>query len=78
LTAIALADWGQPRLSLDRNLELPVYPRRFVKITSLHRPDSTIQRLPNFPRNLAPDFGQYTSERPEITSQNEDLKKAKQ
>ena len=33
---------------------------------------STVQRFPNFPRNLAPDFTHYLSERPEmIFSQGE-------
>ena len=32
---------------------------------------------PNFPRNLAPDFGQYISERLEMISQDEKSPKAK-
>jgi hypothetical protein len=35
---------------------------------------STIQRFPNFPRNLAPDFTHYISERPEMTSSKQGVK----
>jgi hypothetical protein len=33
--------------------------------------------LYNFPRNLAPDFTQYISERPEMSSQDEESKKVR-
>ena len=35
------------------------------------------RNFPNFPRNLAPDFTHYLSERPETTSHDEESKKAK-
>ena len=38
---------------------------------------STVQRFPNFPRNLAPAFTHYLSERLEMQFNNEESKKAK-
>jgi hypothetical protein len=38
---------------------------------------STLQRFPNSPRNLFPDFLQYISEAPEMTSHGEEPKKAR-
>jgi len=39
---------------------------------------STLQRFPNSPRNLFPDFLQYISEAPEMTSHDEEQRRPKQ
>jgi len=36
-----------------------------------------LQLFPNFPRHLSPDFLQYIDEAPEMTSHDEEPKKAK-
>ena len=42
-----------------------------------HSRNPRFSKFPNFPRNLARDFLQYTCERPEMTTQSEEPKKAK-
>jgi hypothetical protein len=39
--------------------------------------NQAIRKFPNFPRNLAPEFTHYLSERPEMSSQDESSPKAK-
>src|SRR5207245_10934202 len=48
-----------------------------IRLTQPPLQTGELIRLPHFPRNLARDFGQYTCERLERTSQNEKSKKAK-
>src|SRR5262249_8239246 len=43
---------------------LPIGNTRATRHPRFRLGASTLQRFPNFPRNLARDFGQYTSERP--------------
>ena len=38
---------------------------------------STLQRFPNSPRNTGSNFAQYISERPEMTSHDEEPKEAR-
>src|SRR5439155_22875171 len=48
-----------------------------IRLTQPPLQTGELIRLPHFPRNLARDFGQYTCERLERTSQNEKSKKPK-
>jgi hypothetical protein len=57
---------GLNRLIFESYLGLPYCPRRSSKSDSLVDSDATISSLP---RNLAPDLGQYTGERLELSSQ---------
>ncbi|PYI71173.1 MAG: hypothetical protein DMF08_09270 [Verrucomicrobia bacterium] len=40
--------------------------------------EQALQRFPNSPRNLFPDFLQYISEAPEMTSHDEEQRRPKQ
>src|SRR5206468_10618169 len=44
--------------------------------TSVRTADSVVPPLLNLPRNLAPDFTHYISERPEMSSQRREIKES--
>jgi len=65
-------------LPLNSWAGLPYYRRRFVKrVTSLHQIRFNDSTFPHFPHNLAPDFGQYTGERLEMISHDEESNRPK-
>ncbi len=64
------------RVLVSAVLAETIFPKDSVLIRYIRviRGLSALTRFPNFPRNLAPDFTHYMSERPEMTSSKQGVK----